>query len=81
MGAELLRGESLDGESVLKNLWHHQDAILCCSLKVYNRVILQKYFLFNILTCPGYSISQCNNSGVFLFAVIASFHICKPGWT
>lgn len=33
MGSELLRGESVDGESVLKNLWHHQDAILCCSLK------------------------------------------------
>ncbi|KAI5666268.1 hypothetical protein M9H77_16121 [Catharanthus roseus] len=33
MGAELLRADSVDGESVLKNLWHHQDAILCCSLK------------------------------------------------
>ncbi|KAL3530567.1 hypothetical protein ACH5RR_009889 [Cinchona calisaya] len=33
MGAELLRGDSLNGDSVLKNLWHHQDAILCCSLK------------------------------------------------
>lgn len=22
------------GESVLKHLWHHPDAILCCSLKV-----------------------------------------------
>ncbi|XWS53279.1 hypothetical protein CRYUN_Cryun11dG0143700 [Craigia yunnanensis] len=32
LGAELLRSESL-GDSVLKNLWQHQDAILCCSLK------------------------------------------------
>ncbi|OMO91491.1 hypothetical protein COLO4_18326 [Corchorus olitorius] len=33
VGAELLRSESLGGDSVLKNLWQHQDAILCCSLK------------------------------------------------
>ncbi|CAA0812000.1 Homeobox-leucine zipper protein REVOLUTA [Striga hermonthica] len=33
-GAELLGGaESTSGEGVLKSLWHHQDAILCCSLK------------------------------------------------
>ncbi|KAE8677077.1 Homeobox-leucine zipper protein REVOLUTA [Hibiscus syriacus] len=32
-GAELLRSESLGGDSILKNLWQHQDAILCCSLK------------------------------------------------
>ncbi|XWS71826.1 hypothetical protein CRYUN_Cryun03dG0171200 [Craigia yunnanensis] len=33
LGAELLKSESLGGDSVLKNLWQHQDAILCCSLK------------------------------------------------
>ncbi|XLT01386.1 hypothetical protein HN51_050737, partial [Arachis hypogaea] len=33
LGAELLRSDSLIGESLLKHLWHHQDAILCCSLK------------------------------------------------
>ncbi|RYR38236.1 hypothetical protein Ahy_A09g043203 [Arachis hypogaea] len=33
LGAELLRFDYLIGESVLKHLWHHQDAILCCSLK------------------------------------------------
>ncbi|GMI96999.1 REVOLUTA, INTERFASCICULAR FIBERLESS, INTERFASCICULAR FIBERLESS 1, amphivasal vascular bundle [Hibiscus trionum] len=33
IGAELLRCESLGGDSILKNLWQHQDAILCCSLK------------------------------------------------
>ncbi|KAH6814640.1 Homeobox-leucine zipper family protein / lipid-binding START domain-containing protein [Perilla frutescens var. frutescens] len=32
-GAELLRPDSLSGDSILKTLWHHQDAILCCSLK------------------------------------------------
>ncbi|KAK6138085.1 hypothetical protein DH2020_028175 [Rehmannia glutinosa] len=32
-GDELLRSDSVSSESVLKTLWHHQDAILCCSLK------------------------------------------------
>ncbi|KAK6138095.1 hypothetical protein DH2020_028159 [Rehmannia glutinosa] len=33
VGTELLRSDSVSSESVLKTLWHHQDAILCCSLK------------------------------------------------
>ncbi|XP_062082088.1 homeobox-leucine zipper protein REVOLUTA [Humulus lupulus] len=33
MGSELVRSDNLGGDSILKNLWHHQDAILCCSLK------------------------------------------------
>ncbi|XP_041992307.1 homeobox-leucine zipper protein REVOLUTA-like isoform X1 [Salvia splendens] len=33
VGTELLRSDSIGGDSVLKTLWHHQDAILCCSLK------------------------------------------------
>ncbi|KAK4441180.1 Homeobox-leucine zipper protein REVOLUTA [Sesamum alatum] len=33
LGTELLSADFTSGESVLKTLWHHQDAILCCSLK------------------------------------------------
>ncbi|KAB5540675.1 hypothetical protein DKX38_013649 [Salix brachista] len=33
LGAELLRSDSVGGDSVLKHLWHHPDAILCCSLE------------------------------------------------
>ncbi|XP_039017426.1 homeobox-leucine zipper protein REVOLUTA-like isoform X2 [Hibiscus syriacus] len=33
LGTELLRSESFGDDSMLKNLWQHQDAILCCSLK------------------------------------------------
>ncbi|XP_073155662.1 homeobox-leucine zipper protein REVOLUTA-like isoform X2 [Henckelia pumila] len=33
LGADLLREGSIHRESVLKTLWLHQDAILCCSLK------------------------------------------------
>ncbi|XP_022969629.1 homeobox-leucine zipper protein REVOLUTA-like [Cucurbita maxima] len=33
-GTELVLSDSVDGgDSVLKHLWNHQDAILCCSLK------------------------------------------------
>nr|QOQ51219.1 class III HD-Zip protein [Picea abies] len=33
LGVELLRPNSEVNESVLKILWHHSDAIMCCSLK------------------------------------------------
>ncbi|XXG74682.1 hypothetical protein AAC387_Pa07g3340 [Persea americana] len=32
-GVELLRADTQAGDSVLKLLWHHSDAIMCCSLK------------------------------------------------
>uniref|UniRef100_A0A1D1ZGV4 Homeobox-leucine zipper protein HOX9 n=1 Tax=Anthurium amnicola TaxID=1678845 RepID=A0A1D1ZGV4_9ARAE len=33
MGVELLQSGGVTGDSLLKMLWHHQDAILCCSIK------------------------------------------------
>ncbi|KAF6166216.1 hypothetical protein GIB67_031000 [Kingdonia uniflora] len=33
LGAELMRSNREEGEPVLDLLWHHPDAILCCSLK------------------------------------------------
>jgi homeobox-leucine zipper protein len=33
MGVELLKSNSDGNESILKNLWHHTDAIICCSMK------------------------------------------------
>nr|DAD48852.1 TPA_asm: hypothetical protein HUJ06_018789 [Nelumbo nucifera] len=33
LGVELLKPSSEGSESILKTLWHHQDAIMCCSLK------------------------------------------------
>ncbi|PQQ21222.1 homeobox-leucine zipper protein ATHB-14 [Prunus yedoensis var. nudiflora] len=32
-GAELFRVDSPSGDAVLKQLWHHSDAIMCCSVK------------------------------------------------
>ncbi|KAF3513880.1 hypothetical protein F2Q69_00007267 [Brassica cretica] len=32
-GSDLLRTDSLGGDALLRQLWDHQDAILCCSLK------------------------------------------------
>ncbi|KAH6790162.1 Homeobox-leucine zipper family protein / lipid-binding START domain-containing protein [Perilla frutescens var. frutescens] len=33
-GGELLQADSLAGDAVLKQLWHHSDAIMCCSVKM-----------------------------------------------
>ncbi|KAJ9179242.1 hypothetical protein P3X46_011052 [Hevea brasiliensis] len=33
LGVELLKSSSEGSETVLKTLWHHSDAIMCCSLK------------------------------------------------
>ncbi|XP_039007124.1 homeobox-leucine zipper protein ATHB-15-like [Hibiscus syriacus] len=33
MGVELLKSNTEGSESVLKTLWHHSEAIMCCSLK------------------------------------------------
>lgn len=33
LGMELLKLNSGESESILKTLWHHSDAVLCCSLK------------------------------------------------
>ncbi|XP_073314103.1 homeobox-leucine zipper protein ATHB-14-like [Primulina huaijiensis] len=33
-GAELFQPECSSGDSVLKQLWHHTDAIMCCSVKM-----------------------------------------------
>ncbi|KAJ0229314.1 hypothetical protein HA466_0317440 [Hirschfeldia incana] len=38
MGAELLKSNSEGNESILKNLWHHTDAIICCSMKVLTQI-------------------------------------------
>jgi hypothetical protein len=35
IGVELLTQSNGAGEQLLKMLWHYQDAILCCSFKVY----------------------------------------------
>ncbi|KAE9591586.1 hypothetical protein Lal_00038919 [Lupinus albus] len=32
-GAELFHVESTSGDAILKQLWHHSDAIMCCSVK------------------------------------------------
>lgn len=46
VGTELIRSECVGGDSVLKSLWQHQDAILCCSLKV-----CACFLIFRLLEC------------------------------
>ncbi|KAJ0701555.1 putative transcription factor & lipid binding HD-SAD family [Helianthus annuus] len=33
LGVELLRGVGNGSDSILKSMWHHSDAIICCSMK------------------------------------------------
>ncbi|XP_073309296.1 homeobox-leucine zipper protein ATHB-14-like [Primulina huaijiensis] len=33
-GAELFEPESSSGDAILKQLWHHTDAVMCCSVKM-----------------------------------------------
>jgi hypothetical protein len=41
LGAELLKSEG--SEYILKTLWHHSDAIMCCSLNVFFFLIFFSY--------------------------------------
>lgn len=38
-GGDLFRVDSQAGDAVLKQLWHHSDAIMCCSLKTNVRTL------------------------------------------
>ncbi|KAM7475998.1 hypothetical protein LguiB_023241 [Lonicera macranthoides] len=49
LGVELLKSGSEGGESVLKTLWHHSDAIMCCSLKASDL----------IFSPPSFALGSC----------------------
>lgn len=72
---ELLRSESLTGDLVLKHLWHHPDAILCCSLKVSPRSYGTKPIF-----CMYEKILTYDVHILFGFADGACIHLRKPGW-
>lgn len=67
MGVELLKSSGGGSDSILKALWHHSDAIMCCSVKVIlSSLALLVFLLFHRVP--------------LLLAGSAGFHICKPGW-
>lgn len=92
LGSELLTNDSLgSNDSVLKLLWDHQDAILCCSLKV---CILTKLKRLNSGSVFGSVISVWCRNGSELnpcsfrrlmwsgyVAATASVHVCEPSWS
>lgn len=47
-GVELLRADSQTNDTLLKLLWHHSDAIMCCSLKA--SLLLQRCALRNLFS-------------------------------
>lgn len=88
LGVELLKDEG--SETVLKSLWHHSDAILCCSLKVVNLFEPFLSFLSSCLCCkvhsPPFFLNgmKLNNDFSLLsdfVAGFASFHVCESGRT
>ena len=77
-GGELLQVDAQRGDAVLKQLWHHSDAILCCSVKLnvislfFSTLILNVFQILHLLvwarplTCCSKLHRQA--SAVFTFA-------------
>ncbi|GJY01525.1 homeobox-leucine zipper protein ATHB-15 [Tanacetum coccineum] len=64
LGVELLKAAGEGSESILKSMWHHSDAIVCCSMKALDMlkttpVALQDISLEKILDENGRK-SFCN---------------------
>lgn len=87
IGAELLRSDSLSGgDSMLKNLWHHENAILCCSLKVQSSFVYKLKIRSNLNFIIIASESSAeplskHNCGSHCLTVTASIHLRKPSRT
>lgn len=65
-GAELFRVESPAGDAILKQLWHHSDAIMCCSVKtnVITCFAFLTYYLCSVgseelISCGGALLITC----------------------
>jgi hypothetical protein len=54
-GGELFRVDSQAGDAILKQLWHHSDAILCCSVKT-NVIFFFCFFSCSVVLNFLYSI-------------------------
>lgn len=54
MGVELLKSSGEGNESILKALWHHSDAIMCCSMKV-----IYSYICINLCLMHQVSANIC----------------------
>ena len=64
LGTELLRSDSVGDDILLKHLWHHPDAILCCSLKVGDPA-----YPFHVVILPRI-ISLCSqDSFIYYFSI------------
>lgn len=63
---ELLRADTQVGDSVLKLLWHHSDAIMCCSLKanVISTSVILYYFHLNFCFVESLVVFGLRMSGI-----------------
>ena len=75
-GGELLQVDSQASDALLKKLWHHSDAIMCCSLKtnVMNILLLNINFFFVsygnsfLLTCLNFIGGKLNLSVIWFLS-------------
>lgn len=69
---ELLNPVSEGTDAVLKTLWHHSDAVLCCSLKV-NHTLVILYITYIYI----YHLNLLSNSQIRGFTHPNINHICS----
>lgn len=74
LGVEMLKSGGEGNEPLLKSLWHHSDAVMCCSLKVCNIFL---WILFAPTNIALLQKGDITNGGCF--AGTPSIYLCKPG--
>lgn len=65
LGMELLKPEVEGTDSLLKTLWHHSDAVMCCSLKV----IIQTSVLFLHCLLKLVFYFDCMEDMMFIYCI------------
>lgn len=69
LGRELFQVDSQISDAVLKQLWHHTDATMCCSVQMNISELLV------LFCCIHFTVID----NVISVLGSCSFHICKPG--
>lgn len=73
LGVDLLKPHGTD---LLKSLWHHPDAVMCCSLKVIFLLLLtQEHRL-----CSYIIYNKESELVLIISGLISGIHICEPSW-
>lgn len=88
-GLEILREGSQTSDSLLKLLWHHSDAIVCCSLKARFRIyasLLHAFLTADHNICsffmgPYSRHKNTSDRNVHSFAGFSCFYLLQSSWS